>query len=339
MQRGMAVKGALLVAIVMLVASAAPVFAGREVVINYAVFDPDAETMTLHGRNFESFGELEIWIGDVCLTCSSPPSCTSTAGTVECDLSGTPPVSLGGTWVVRVEACNAPHCRAEIHLAIPAGGPECLPGQMIECYTGDPGTLGVGACAAGARSCVDGSWGACEGEFTPVPEADDCYDGADNDCDGAADCDDDDCAEAAGCDTCGFDPSPPGGECPAVCNGGCADGVCVIECTLNDCLGETISCPDGYACEVVCTEYGACTSATIDCPDTYSCTVTCLEDWSCNNTTINCSDDGVCDLECGAMGCVGTQLNCGYDACSATCGGICLAEPTVACGSSCECTY
>jgi hypothetical protein len=339
MKRYSAGHGVFLVALMVVSAFAAPAFAGKALVINHAVFDIDEESMTLHGRNFESFGELEIWIGDLCLSCPPVQSCTPTSDSIECDLAETPPASLGGTWVVRVAACNAPHCKAEIHLAIPTGGPECVDGQMIECYSGDPGTLGVGMCAAGVRSCVDGAWGACEDEILPVPEADDCYDGEDNDCDGAADCDDDDCADAVGCDSCGLDPPPPGGVCPAVCSGGCtADNVCVIDCDTSDCIAAVITCPPGFACDVRCTGNAACGSATILCPATYSCHVACEGDWSCSSTTINCSSDGTCDLECGTTACPGTLLDCGYDACSASCEGMCLAEPMVDCGSSCECT-
>jgi len=52
------------------------------------------------------------------------------------------------------------------------------------CYSGPPGTRGVGLCAAGTRTCDQGQWTACDGEA--VPAAEEC-DGADNDCDGVTD--------------------------------------------------------------------------------------------------------------------------------------------------------
>jgi len=63
----------------------------------------------------------------------------------------------------------------------------CNPGDMMACYTGAPGTFGVGLCKAGSRSCnTDGSgFGLCVGEVLPTTEI--CGDGKDNDCDGQVD--------------------------------------------------------------------------------------------------------------------------------------------------------
>jgi hypothetical protein len=57
-------------------------------------------------------------------------------------------------------------------------------GLVEACYDGPGGTVGVGACRAGARTCVEGVWGACVGATTPAPEA---CDGVDADCDGRVD--------------------------------------------------------------------------------------------------------------------------------------------------------
>lgn len=173
---------------------------GTTLVINSALFDVTDEYMTLHGVNFESLGDLEVWIGDICLTCSLLPNCISISDdTIECNLGGTPPATQGGTWIVRVSACNAPHCKAEIHLAIPTGGMSCNTGDFVECYTGEQGTSGVGECVPGVRSCTDGDWGDCEGEITPASELDYCDDGRDNDCNGLVDCDDPGCFDAPVC--------------------------------------------------------------------------------------------------------------------------------------------
>jgi len=67
----------------------------------------------------------------------------------------------------------------------------CTPGQMEACYTGPPGTLGVGTCSAGTSTCTPtGSYGACAGEVTPIAET--CT-GLDDDCDGLVDAADPDC--------------------------------------------------------------------------------------------------------------------------------------------------
>ncbi|MEZ5359146.1 MAG: hypothetical protein R3F48_09985 [Candidatus Zixiibacteriota bacterium] len=57
---------------------------------------------------------------------------------------------------------------------------ECLDGETRPCYTGPSGTEGVGECNAGMQSCLNGVWGPCIGEITPVDEL---CDGLDNDCD------------------------------------------------------------------------------------------------------------------------------------------------------------
>ena len=52
------------------------------------------------------------------------------------------------------------------------------------CYSGPPGTLGAGACQEGEQTCVNGVWGACQGEVVPAAEA---CNAVDDDCDGTAD--------------------------------------------------------------------------------------------------------------------------------------------------------
>lgn len=63
----------------------------------------------------------------------------------------------------------------------------CTPGDTAACYTGPAGTLGVGICSAGTRTCdADGlGYGPCS-DVTPQPET--CANPADEDCDGSASC-------------------------------------------------------------------------------------------------------------------------------------------------------
>jgi len=63
----------------------------------------------------------------------------------------------------------------------------CIPGDMLNCYTGPAGTLAVGLCKSGIRTCSsDGSsFGPCTGEIIPSQEV--CYNLVDEDCDGNID--------------------------------------------------------------------------------------------------------------------------------------------------------
>ncbi|MGE3543583.1 MAG: choice-of-anchor L domain-containing protein [Kofleriaceae bacterium] len=85
---------------------------------------------------------------------------------------------------------------------------ECEPGQVEDCYTGKDGTLGVGPCVGGTRTCDQtGVWSACRGQVIPVgEEGAKCSDGIDNNCNGAVDENDD------------FD-----GDGLTTCNGDCCD--------------------------------------------------------------------------------------------------------------------
>ena len=107
---------------------------------------------------------------------------------------------MGGTWILSI-CWGKSHtkCR-EIHLFIPAGlvSSQCNPGDFVECYSGDPATLGVGECESGFRACLsDGKWSECQGEV--LPQAEICDDGIDNDCDTFIDCQDADCEQDPSC--------------------------------------------------------------------------------------------------------------------------------------------
>jgi hypothetical protein len=60
----------------------------------------------------------------------------------------------------------------------------CSPGEMMSCYDGRGGTVGVGICKAGVQTCrADGSgFATCKGQVVPTTE--DCLAKGDEDCDG-----------------------------------------------------------------------------------------------------------------------------------------------------------
>jgi hypothetical protein len=65
-------------------------------------------------------------------------------------------------------------------------GCACTTGSTRECYAGPAGTNGHGTCRAGAQTCVDTSWGACNGQV--VPRAETCENAAfDDDCNDVVD--------------------------------------------------------------------------------------------------------------------------------------------------------
>lgn len=78
----------------------------------------------------------------------------------------------------------------------------CKPGKVVDCYSGQDDTKGVGPCKGGTRTCSEeGIWGGCVGEVVPVAEA--CTDNLDNNCNGAVDEDVD--ADGDGITTCAGD--------------------------------------------------------------------------------------------------------------------------------------
>ena len=90
---------------------------------------------------------------------------------------------------------------------------ECQPGTVEDCYTGTEGTMGIGPCVGGTRTCEEtGTWTKCLGEVVPVGEnGPNCTDGVDNNCNGTVD-------ENVDSDMDGY----------STCNGDCCDST---ECT------------------------------------------------------------------------------------------------------------
>ncbi|HEY3353330.1 MAG TPA: MopE-related protein [Polyangia bacterium] len=142
----------------------------------------------------------------------------------------------------------------------PACVPECQTGATQPCYSGPPGTSGVGVCHPGIRTCdAAGHWGACTGEVTPGASEGilhfNCGDGLDNDCNGKQDCDEFGCLLAGGCaaELCTANETKPcytgaaGTAGVGPCHGGtqtCAsDGK-----SWGPCVGEVTPTSEGLAC-------------------------------------------------------------------------------------------
>ncbi|HTN87331.1 MAG TPA: MopE-related protein, partial [Sorangium sp.] len=122
-------------------------------------------------------------------------------------------------------------------------GCACLPGEVIPCYSGPPGTEGTGRCAGGTARCdAQGTgFGPCEGEVVPAPET--CATPVDDDCDGQTN------EEGAGC-ACLPDAVVPCYSGPAGTEG------------VGRCVGGTARCrPDG-------TQLGPCVGEVLPAPET-----------------------------------------------------------------------
>lgn len=91
--------------------------------------------------------------------------------------------------------------------------PSCSPGATQSCYSGAPGTQGVGPCVGGTQTCDStGYWGPCLGEVAPKGEV--CGNSVDDNCNGTVDENTD--ADGDGFTTCA-------GDCCDSTNDGCGD--------------------------------------------------------------------------------------------------------------------
>ena len=152
----------------------------------------------------------------------------------------------------------------------------CEPGKKQTCpYQGAPETENVGLCKAAIRTCKeDGTWGKCEGGYTPVDEIGElCSDGIDNDCDGEAD------------------------------NGTDCDGDGVGACS--DCCESTETCPDpknAWDPETHNCSYSGETEISEECESDISATSTDPMDYAkalgiCKTTTEDSSDWGLIEAK------------------------------------------
>jgi len=134
---------------------------------------------------------------------------------------------------------------------------ECEDGETRACYSGPPGSDGVGTCVAGVETCTDNEFnGICVGDVTPFVER---CDGGDEDCNGTIDDVEgfgDECIGVDGCAgamACGVDGditcvTPAKNEC-GVCGGpsvaalgdACATGECAGVLVCNT-AGDAATC-------------------------------------------------------------------------------------------------
>jgi hypothetical protein len=111
------------------------------------------------------------------------------AGKNYCDETGTHWIGCEGEVTPGSEACTSifdEDCDGQANEE--GQGCSCVPGALSTCYTGPPGTLGVGLCKAGQQACkTDGLGHApCVGDI--VPEQETCATPDDDNCDGSTDC-------------------------------------------------------------------------------------------------------------------------------------------------------
>src|SRR4051812_12066132 len=125
-----------------------------------------------------------------------PPECTDSS---QCQaLKGAP---VCGSWACNAGVCevDCPGCTDSDHDGFgvsttpgACAGPDCDDADKTlhdtgarSCYSGTPGTAGVGVCVAGLQTCSAGVWTACQGEVLPAGV--EACNGKDDTCNGATD--------------------------------------------------------------------------------------------------------------------------------------------------------
>lgn len=134
---------------------------------------------------------------------------------------------------------------------------DCTDGETRACYGGPEGTEGVGTCAAGIETCVNGKFpGICIGDITPFVEN---CDGRDEDCNGEIDdvegtgnaCTNaNDCTGVTACVGAEIRCVGPGRNACDLCDGPTIADL-GTECAANECTGELVCNQggDGTVCD------------------------------------------------------------------------------------------
>lgn len=150
-------------------------------------------------------------------------------------------------------------------------------------------------------------------------------------------------------------PQPDAFVCPDVCSGGCANGVCTVDCSSEySCVGQ-VACPPGIPCEVTC-GYESC-DGEIDCSEASSCTIECTGEYACEGS-ITCGS-GTCTVICAGYACSGPidcsmasqcsincfddyacegSITCGSGRCEVACAGDYACTDAISCDQSCACS-
>ena len=147
----------------------------------------------------------------------------------------------------------------------PSPQTDCLPGVMTTCYTGAPGTQGIGICKSGSLTCgTDGFWGTCIGAVLPQPES---MNGLDDNCDGVVD--NFICSQDVQCLTGQF----------------CNNGSCQTKQTNGSACQSANQCTSGLCSDNVCTSTSGCTVAA-DCGADTACTTRICVNFVCGTSFV-----------------------------------------------------
>ena len=207
--------------------------------------DTDTDATTATSSTTSSGGECAPGTTRPCYT---GPAGTEGVGACKggvqvCDAHGTFSGVCAGEVLPRPETCLTPvddNCNGQTN----EGGPGCVcpPGEMSACYTGPPGTEGVGICTGGVKTCnAHGtSFGPCIGEITPQPET--CFNNVDDNCNGEVNESGPGCictpGEMVGCYT-----GPPGTLGVGICKGG-TQACNALGTAFGPCAGEVLPQPE-----------------------------------------------------------------------------------------------
>lgn len=188
-------------------------------------------------------------------------------GTMTCNDQGTAWGPCVGQVLPQPETCTTPQdddCDGQINES--GTGCVCPPNAQVECYSGPAGTLNVGNCAAGIKTCnaLGTAWSACEGEVTPQPET--CTSPWDEDCDGQ------------------INESGTGCVCTPNATAACYTGPAGTQ-NVGICVGGTKKCND------VGTAWGPCEGQVV--PHFDYCST--AEDEDCNGANLTCPSSLDCD--------------------------------------------